>query len=424
MTSTEAIRISEEMLPAIRANVLARKVWMSVGFLLLWGVVSLLFWLSPAAEGGDFGLPEIPGDSVLLFVLLYGIGAIGAIMVLFAAFGVITRHPRTIILAGVSVVLVGAWNIIVPFLIQATLRTEGEKVAMDYASIVIGAVQIFWGVREIRKYSLISAWLPEIATVTPEQRSRMKQHLKKFVKLKEDYFESRIQAVITDRGFMSGGRRTGYRGQIFDGRVMMISKGLGECLCIDRDSTAAGRFNDRAVVKVETDHGFRQLALGPLSVLSMKQWAGVLVTEKDIQRLVKNKKATLRIIKPFLEDEDPLLRISVLKSLKSIGRDGDATSAVAERLSDLDADVRTAALSACRDLRADDLHDRVVPLLQDDDRRVRGSAAAYVVSFPRPDLAQALRTAVQTERDKAARNQMNKAIKACEKAGANPYTHA
>lgn len=428
MASTEAIRLSEDMLPAIRANVLTRKVWMSVGFLLLWGIVNLLFWLAPTAEGDDFALPAISGDSFLWLVFLYGTGVIGATMILFAAFGAITRHPRTIILAGASVVLVGVWNIIVPLLILAAVHTEAQTVAPDYASIVIGAIQVIWGVREMHKYSLMSAWLPEIATVTPEQQSRIKQHLKKFVKLNEDYSESRIQAAVSDRSFLSRGRREFYRGQLFDSRAIMVSKGLGNCLCIDRDSVAAGRFNDKAMMKVKTDQGFRQFTLGPLSVLSMKQWAGVAVTEKDIQRLVRSKKATLRIIRPFLEDGDPLLRISALKSLKSIRKDSGAVSAaVAERLSDSDASVRTAALSVCRDIRADSLHSLVMPLLEDNDNRVRSSAAAYITSFPQPGSAQALRLAVQSEHDKSVLNEMNKAIRACDKAGeragANPYAH-
>jgi len=92
-----------------------------------------------------------------------------------------------------------------------------------------------------------------------------------------------------------------------------------------------------------------------------------------------------------------------------------------ERLSDADPGVRAAALDACKALRADGLHETIMPMLGDEEGKVRAAAAAYIAAFPSPSAAEGLRQALMSEQDGKALSQMKKALKACEKAGANPY---
>ena len=418
--SSQKVFISQDMLPAISAVVIRRKVWWAIGWLLLWGLFNLVLGLLNVEANLEY-LRGFPSPPVLLYILFLGAPAVGAGMILFGLYGAMTLRPRTIRLEGLAIIGAGTWNIASLLLTMAVLRRYGVEMENIGGSLFFGVIQLVYGVRELRKYAAISGRIAEAETIEPPERDRIRTHLRAFAKTDEDFFDNRIKLFAADRTFLSRGGRKGFRGQLLDDMAIMVSKGLDDCLCIPRETFQAARYSNRPKVKVKTDQGERHLTLGPVSVLVLKQWAAVPVTPKDIQRAVKAGKASARLMRVFLSDESEALRVAALEGLMGAKKDPDAGVAAAELFGDPDADVRVAALAVCKYLRADALHEPVTAMLRDEDARVRRAAAEYMTAVPAPDAVEVLKAAMLDEHDKRTFAQLNKAVKACEKAGTNRY---
>lgn len=418
--SSRTVRISLDMLPAIWAVVIRRKVWWAVGWLLFWGLFNLGMGLVNVEANLEY-LRQFPTPPVLLYILFLGASAVGAGMILFGLYGTMTLRPQTIRLEGLAIIGAGTWNIASLLLTMAVLRRYGVEMENIGGSLFFGVIQLVYGARELRKYAAISGRIAEADTIQPPERDRIRTHLRAFVKTDEDFFDSRIKLFVTDRTFLSRGGRKGFRGQLLDDMAILVSKGLDDCLCIPREAFQAARYNDRARAKVKTDQGERHLTLGPVSVLTLKRWAAVPVSPKDIQRAAKAGKPSTRLMRVFLSDESAALRVAALEGLMGAKQDPDARVAAAEHFGDPDADVRVAALTVCKYLRADALHKPATAMLRDEDARVRRAAAEYITAFPAPDAAEALRGAMLDEHDKRTFAQLDKAVKACEMASTNRY---
>ena len=405
------------MLPAIRAVITRNKVWRAVGFLLGWGLFNTCIWCSHWDDGRSY-LDQGP----VAMLLFYGVVAIGVTMILFGLFGLFTQHPKTIQLAGLSIMLVGIWNVALPFLLTAALG-RGIHRLPDGAGglLIIGFIQIVIGAYEKRSYDRIRPWLAEIATVSPEHQQQVKVYLKKFVKLDEDFFAQRLRATVADIRFLTPHRPQGYRGRICGEVAILVSKFLSDCLCLHREEIRAGRLSDRGVAKVRTAHGKHQLTMGPVSVICIKRWIGLQLTEKDVVRASRVKSATPALMAVLLADELPSVRMAVLESLQKFGKQPEVAALTAAGLDDPVPAVRAAALDASVDSRVDGHGGRAIELLADSETPVRQAAAAYLTAFPAPEAAGPLRNASQAEPDRKTQKQMEKALKAAEKLAGNPY---
>ena len=419
MTGTEAKRDWVAALPAVRAVVLGRKVWLSVGFLAFWGLVNVLIWLADRQtleEGGidPWALPPFE------FVLIHGVGIIGGVMLLFGLYGALSQTPKTMLLSAVSILFVSGWNFAVPLVLLASRRAEPDVL---YA-FVLAAVQLGVGLQEMRRYRRTTHWLEEVGAVTPEQHRAERRFLKRFVRLDESFEEGRVRVGVRDRTFLSGGRTWLYRGQIDGDVLILISRHLADCLCIFRDEMRQVSFGRKGSVKMRTEQGPRQLTFGPASSIAVKLCADLPVTEGDIAWAAKARKATGTMLQTFLASEHPAHRLAALAAVKGL-RDGtDVGALAARRLADEAPAVRALALSTCVDAKVDGHLPRAVELLADGEASVRAAAAAYITAFPGPEARQALDAALANETDRKAAAGMKKAAKALDRLGANPYEQA
>ncbi|MDY6913669.1 MAG: HEAT repeat domain-containing protein, partial [Planctomycetota bacterium] len=385
-------------------------------WLLLWGVLALLGGLLfGSVASGHASSDQTVGP--LGGVLLYSQIVIGLLMISFAIYCLAVQSPNTILLEAGWLCLSGSVNILLSF-----FSMVGVGMRFNCLSIFAGLIQLAWGIREFRKYKIVSSWAPDFKATPPEQRKQVRRHIKAFLKGDEDYFQGRIKAAAKESSFLVSRRQKGYRGQLLEGVAILISKLMDNCFCFERDDAGVATYNNNVMTAIRTDQGSKKLRLGAISMLAVKSWAGVAVTEKDLWRAVKGKKVSLELLRVFLEDVNPALRITALELLKKVKKDSNAAVAATERFQDADAAVRAAALNVCNHLRAGELHEKVIPLLRDDDNRVRGAAVAYLARFPSSSAVQDLQVALQTEEDRIVCNQIDKALKACEKAIANPYT--
>jgi|GEM_PF-3072192 len=310
--------ISVDMLPAIRAVVVRRKVWAAVGILLLWGVINIGLGVQQYSDVDR--LPTEAGTAAAMARLVACAGIVaGGVLAAFAVFGAVTRHPRTIMLTGVSLIVAGVWNAAFPLIVQAALRV---RVQGEAGWAVFGLLQVLTGLREARKYRRIASWLPEMRAVGREGRAAAAAALRRFVRLDEDYFTCLLRVGAADRSFLSASPHPVLcRGQLFDEQAVLVSRNRAECLTISRDAAAAGVYKKDGKARIRTDAGRRQLSFGPLSALSFKAWAGVAVTPADLHRAVRTGNGTLGLLGAFLAAGDPALRIEALGNLPRVSRD-------------------------------------------------------------------------------------------------------
>ena len=410
--------LTKEMLPAVRAAVVRRNIWMAVGFLVFWGIINSLGILMISLGSGEPGSDPALANSAPLTVVDYVGLAIGPVMLLMGLYGTVTRRPGTILLAGVCVLCVGIWNL---FFMLWTLDIKSAEAPSNPFWLAIGIFQIVWAIQEMKRYGIVRSWLAEIVSVTAEQRKAMADHITAFTMADEDYFQWRIKAFLNDVGFFVRGVRRSCRGQLLDDVAILITKNRRQCLCIQRRDAAIGKYNNNSAARVQTDHGPRRLTFGELSVISFKQWAGVGVTEKDLRRAISKKKASAALLSSFAAAGPTRFRVLALGALATFRKDPQAAQVATACLDDADADIRAAATKACTALRVEALHDKAVAMLRDVHPDVRAAAADYISSFPTADAAQPLSAACQAEMDARVRRRMNKALKACQRAGANPY---
>jgi len=411
-----SVRLTEDMLPAIRACVVRRQVLLSAATLLILGGLPLAAF---SARRTDRHNAEPPSEGADLYI--YAEVAVGAAMVSVALVGIVRRHPRSILHHGVLLLAVGAVFLIVG-LIDLVTSLMGEGRISGPAVIIYGGASMWSGIRLIRRYGQLASWLSEAGNVSAEERKRMQELFGAFVRSGEDYFSGRVRADVVEKPiFIHRSGRRPYWGQLLENNAILIAKTMSNCLFIRRQDAREGYFASRGRVRVKTDQGEKRMTVRTLSVLTLKRWADIPIVKEDIRLAVKRKKATPALLRHFLSDPAAELRLAALEGLKSLGNKEDTSAAAMECLDDFDAGIRAAAMAVCTRHRLAGLEGRAAQLLTDPDSPVRAAAADYLAAFPAVVNAAALQKAIQAERDSKALARMTRAMKAVEKAGANPY---
>jgi hypothetical protein len=394
--------LTAEMLPTIRACVLDKRIWLAAWSLAGWGALTLLCWAGNLYADGE----SSPGR-LAQWSEANAAGVCGVLMIAIAAFALIKRSPRVLL---TEALLVGAEGL---YLILFGVRAGG-------GIVVVGFFQLLWAYRECRRRMAVYKWESDLKATSPQDLARMREVLKSFCRSDEDFARGRVRAVVTDRDFLSNGYAKGYRGQLLADRAILISRSRDDCLVVQRDH-AGGLPYKRNMTKVDTEQGLKQFALGPASVLAWKLWAGVSVAPLDIRYLAGQKKATLAILRTFLQDGQGDVKLACVEAMRKMRRDPDVPEATRQLLADSDPSVRAAAAGLLADARSDGMSPHVLPLLSDNAVVVRIAAADYFRARPDASAATALRQALHVEADSKAQKRLRKALDACEVEPSNPY---
>jgi hypothetical protein len=406
-----------DMVPSIRAVVRDRKVLFSAGTLALWGTLNLLIWYGAYYANRD-AFRAMSRISPLVYVFQYGILGLAGTMLLGAVHGLITRRPETILMESAVLTLVGVWNLAIPWLEAGAFTRGGYPSQPNMGTLIMGAVQVFWGIREGIRYRGMRAWSDAIRTVTRERRREAGRLLTAFFQADEDLLAGRFKAFVEEGGFFARSVRKGYRGQLLDEKALVISKRRDDFLIVSRLEAQGAKYHPRQGTGwIQTDMGVRKFQFGPLSAVVFKRWAGLSPTEADLKRAARKGHAPADVLAIYMKDPSVTLRIAALRCAGGLKKQPLPPAAL-ECLTDADAEVRATAMAACRAAKADGLQPQAVDMLRDPAPAVRKAAAEYLTRFPAASAAETLHGLVQLEEDGAARGQMAKALKACDKAGA------
>ena len=413
--------LTDDMIPAIRASVVQKRIWQSIWSLLVWGILNLLLGFNFLLLLQDEKVWDIWEDwPVLEWVVFNGGLIIALTMILLSFYGMITRHPRIILIDGCMVGLTGLWNIGVYVLVLAA--TGGRL----YLNLFWGVLQVYWGIKEFRKHKIVVDWAKETTHISREEKKLIGAIIRMYNMGEEDFFTGRLMAKITFAKGIGHETRRLYFGKLCPEAGILVSSRMDGYLRIRRETACLAVYGKNGRVNFNTELGKRKVQFGVLSTLAWKKWAGVRITPDDLHRLLRRGKLSLEMLRIFMRDENPRIRKAVVKLLPLCHHAIGLTETVGEMLEDTDPTICAAALNICPKVKAGMLHDKVIPLLKNAANEVRHAAAKYFTSFPQGQTVGVLVSIMPEEQDIHVYRQMEKALRACKKSGpqdnSNPYT--
>jgi hypothetical protein len=175
--------LTNENLPKIRT--LARLVATNSSSALLaaWGIINLIGWWAAFADNTKL-LRNIPDAESWIWLFLYSGLAIGCAMLLFAAIGALARSASTITLNGLSLILVGSWNVLSSAVLESQLSSAGyTSGGLDNLYGLLGICQIIWGGVRLRSAIRVSRW--RCSTLSRRELTELRTRLENFVRKDE-----------------------------------------------------------------------------------------------------------------------------------------------------------------------------------------------------------------------------------------------
>ena len=390
-------RITVEELPKIRAVVRDIATQGASGWLAVWGAINVGAWFLLGGESREL-LRGLSSPSDAMYLLLYGGLILGAIMLAFAAVGLVTRFWGVIFLDGLSLIVVGLWNVTSDFIAVSVLQSYGYTIATPGPMwIVLGICQIVWGVRQLSTFTRMAD--RSVPRLTRGELGDLKKTLREFVELGDDPQRGLITASVTTKGLLGldiMSRTTECKGILSSDTAIMVSRGLDDCFTIAKQDASDATFSPNGVVAARAERDSMVLSVTPLSMFALKAWCGKPLQAADVQFAAEQKALTVLIIRTCLACEDADVRAASVAALATVSEEG-AASLAGTCVNDSSPVVQAAALRVCAQLKVTAPGARAVGLLWHPDPNVRISAASYLSAVPQPSGVAALERAMACE---------------------------
>lgn len=127
--------------------------------LLIWGIINTVYWYFGGAEDRTAVLIRFAEIKPWLWMVLYGSLLIGILLILLGCISLLYGKLIVIIFCGVSLVLVGLWNITAGFMVMPALAQYDIEITLNDALKemnklwwILGAAQLYWGIMRIDDY--------------------------------------------------------------------------------------------------------------------------------------------------------------------------------------------------------------------------------------------------------------------------------
>ena len=240
--------VTREGYPGIQAVVQDVNIHSAIISLAIWGGINIVAWFFLGAKNREFlnGLTANP--TLEIYILIYGPLILGAVIFVFAVFGLTTRSLTTILLNGYSLMVVGILNIIYDFVAIDALRPYGYTYeGPSIIWIILGLCQMVWGYRQISLFGQTERWSP--AHLTNSELHKLKGILQQFVSTEENTEEGILKAKLLTKSPIGMepfntllSTSTQYTGILLDDFVLIISTKLDGCLAIERKTMSQESF--------------------------------------------------------------------------------------------------------------------------------------------------------------------------------------
>ncbi len=336
-TIVSPFSLSRSTLPTIAAIARDGVVKSAVKSLSAWGIINIVGWLTLTGKFRE-QLAKLSGalDNPTAQVLLYGVLLIAGLMLVFAVLGAVTSHQFTILLDGASLCFIGVWNIIHDFLLVSVIAPYGYTIQPSVFWILLGICQLIWGYRQFGRYSVVASWPRD--RVSSEEKGNVRAALTNLLREPDSVHAGRITGTRTIRGPLGLyplDRVVRYFGELTDDCALIVSQGMDDFLCIDRDVASSRLDGARKLISVEVGWQEVTVEFNSLSMLAMKRWSGIAVSADDVRHAVMLGKAQLaqasdssrptghgnvirELLSPYLECENEDVREAAVEGLESL----------------------------------------------------------------------------------------------------------
>ena len=258
----------------------------AIGSLVIWGAINLGAWFLLGRE--DLHILEgISNPSTDIKIVFYGGAIIGSIMLAFAALGAITMATFTVLLDGISLVGVGAWNLIHDIFANSALKPYGYFIQGNKSPIwyILGVSQLVWGFRQFGHFNRVSSWSE--ASCPPSELDNAKNSLKALSKEPENIEHGRLGAAMTHKGFLFGNKTVQYFGWFSGEHLIFMSTGMNDYILLTKADVSKATFGKKGIMTISAmDRGALDLSLGASSERAIKDWGkDVLSTSQSAENI-------------------------------------------------------------------------------------------------------------------------------------------
>ncbi len=239
----------------------------AVGSLLFWGIINLAAWFYFKQDmmSALIGI-NAPDDA--FNTLLYGGAVISISMLVLGLAGVAARTRIICWMDGISLLVLGIWNLAHNFLLTAALKPYGYTIENPGVFwIILGIIQIIWGIRQLLRFKSSGAMPPGItSTVKNNTREKLRRMVQTPVSIKK----GRLKFSIT--GGFPFHKKKHFTMWLLPHKALCIENELNDYFEIVRKSLRGGYFADKRVVINDSNNITRKLEFEPSSLSGFNNW--------------------------------------------------------------------------------------------------------------------------------------------------------
>lgn len=270
----------------INSVVFNKEINIAIISMIIWGILNLILWIILGIENRQ-ALSNLPKSHAapLLYIYFYSGLYISIILLLSGFIGLITRHPLTFILSGISLIIIGAWNCLHNVLLIAAMPAMPFGHSINETGpnvwVIIGIPQLVWGGIELNRFKFFKTKPLYFDKLT---RQNAKKVLKDFINNGVNISEGVLEVVIKDK---DTNKSFHYLAKLFSDHVLFIEIKIRESFSISKKKASYLEFYKEGITSFGDKKGrMLELIIVEPSLSAFKTWSGA----KDKNLLKKDKK--------------------------------------------------------------------------------------------------------------------------------------
>lgn len=415
---TEIPTLDRSYVDSLKSEAVKKLNKSSAGSLVVWGLLNLALWLIFGRANVHI-LSEVTAPGTGLYVFVYSGLILGAGLMMLALIGMAAGRGLAMLLDGFGLLVIGLWNILYMFIAPGILEPYGYRMADGVGTspiwIMLGISQIIWAFRAWGAFSTCREW---VDLGGGEDPNIILGRLNTLLALNASREEQVFRGIIERKGFLGFGNQTSQLvGIVQNGQAYIFSNDMRTILCVgitefrihaevNPSSLALTYLNDGIYVKATLD---------PASAIIYMELTKGRATSEMISKLAQAKEAPIPILLPYLHDPDPNTRYHTVLALGNSSASMIPDILLKVLLED-EGLPRSGVIEVYIRKGYDIGADLMANLLAENDAAVFVRLLQYIRKFPSPAYVPALEKALSGISDRAVARDVEKLIKACEKA--------
>ncbi len=255
----------------IKAIIIDNAISRAIGSLCVWGAINLGAWFYFKEDiMSTFGKINAPAGT--FNTLIYGGAVIGICMIIFGVIGVATRSSIVGWLNGISLLVVGGWNVAHDFILIAALKPYGYTVDSSgpHFWIILGIAQLIWGGKQLFQFG---AFGKRPTSIPPSAKVDAQEKLKQIMMSPASPDTGRLKFSISSQSFPFFIQKTEeFTMWLLPERAYCLENGLNRFLEFERHELMNKQFSKQKV-GISDIHGMVQnIVFDESSLSAFNKW--------------------------------------------------------------------------------------------------------------------------------------------------------